>query len=108
MIGEKVYYEVSVKMSNASMARTLLAMIDCKAELTDSFDMSSRGLTRRYCSVVMLLKMPLDKVVAFRVAVRPESLRYKSPTGFNDGSLIPRFDTPEEELAARKKARDDR
>lgn len=95
---DRVTYRLEVTWSKASRERMMRALIECQARLGDSYLYSPE-------LVVMLVRLTPKDAERFREIAchtRWDVFKYASPTDFNNGTLYPRYGSPEEELEARR------
>lgn len=96
---EGVAYEVVLRHNKSALTRAIVAMIEHNAALTDSYSMGPAGV------YVLLIWLRPERQEAFFAAVKPVEMRYRPPSRFDNGSLIPLFKSPAEELATRAERR---
>lgn len=96
--GDRAAYEVVIRTSKTAKVRLLDALIKQRGAITSSYDATG--------PLVLLVWLDPAKAEAFRDDVKPDDMRYRSPTRFDNGSLIPLYESPEHELAERQARRE--
>lgn len=97
----KVFYEVSTDANKASLTRFICSLIKFKGEIKDTlvFAISKDNMFSRGGTVVIYVKLNPDHVSSFLEEAKPISIKYKSPTYFDNGSLRPMYKSAEDEIS---------
>lgn len=95
----KVWYEGWFKGTKASYERFGRALVEHDVEFKKAFQMGPGGET-----VTVQVKCRPAQIETFSKALkmRPEDFRYSSQTVFDNGTLVPVYASPEDELADKK------
>ena len=91
-----VVYEGWFRASAAAYARFGRALIENKVRLVDSYRLDA-GATP-----VVLVKGTPENLKKFIHALKGGDFKYKSPTVFDNGTILPIYHSPEDELADKK------
>lgn len=96
---KRATYEISFSPTTAAFARFGRALVECDAQLLCSYSMPGGG------SVVASIKVAPEKAPRLSDVVKPIDFRYRSPTVFDNGSLIPIYASAADELEDKWTAR---
>jgi hypothetical protein len=95
---DRVHWELRVRLSAASLARTLKALIYAGGKLHDTL------VWGHNTEATLLISLAPEVEEQFRRDARPVSLEYRSPDRFDNGTLYPIYKTPLEEVEAKRQA----
>ena len=92
----KVCYEVSFDGTKASLLRYAQVLLKLNIE-----HVRSCGYNPKHprSSITALIKMAPHQLDAFKRELKPIDVRYRSPTRFERGTLLPIYASAEEEVA---------
>lgn len=93
----RVTYELIYnRNSKAARERLMQALLSTDTKLHSSYCGGAR--VDPQASFVVLVSVQWGKVELFHNLARPDESRYRSPTWFDNGSIRPLFDSPEEQV----------
>lgn len=94
-----VHYEGWISSSTAAYARLGRALVAHKVKLKSSY--AIRPLSDRTTTVQLMIELDYRKAEQFSKDAKIENFVYRSPCYFYNGTIIPTYKSPEEELAAK-------
>ena len=92
--GNRVAFEVLLRDTQAARLRLMSGLLEARGAFTQFYKLHDA-----LCAIVWLAP---ERHALFVEKCKPFECRYRSPTRFDNGTLIPLFDSPEHELRERR------